>query len=192
MCAAHAKSGRLLCPVPYLKLQYSSRRAAPCYRKPYHFVPVTPRHTRCSSIDFRLNPQHLGVVSSNSNEVEIPIGGVEDALVQCAVPGFWGHLTIEVRLQKTAALEVELHQEKRTITQTDTDRDTICVVPSNERVTKVRSRMGEVQEKLRLHCPVTSIRGMFKDGHLVSLEITEREQIEPIPFPATGNTKVIR
>lgn len=123
--------------------------------------------------------------------VEIPIAGIEDAFIQCAVPGFYGQLIVEVSLLKTAAFEVELHQEKRTITQT-ADSDTTRIVPSNERVQKVRSRMSEVQEKLHLFCPVTSIKGAFKDGHLVSLEITEREELEAIPFPAQGNTKVIR
>jgi hypothetical protein len=130
---------------------------------------------------------------TSPNVVEIPIAGIEDALVQCAVPGFWGQLIVEVRLLRTAALEVELHQEKRTITQTaDTERDTTRIVPSNERVQKVRSRMGEVQEKLRLFCPVTTIKGAFKDGQLVSLEITEREELAANPFPAAPGTKVIR
>lgn len=126
------------------------------------------------------------------NQFEIPITGIEDALVQCAVPGFWGQLIIGVRLLPTAALEVELHKETKTITQTEAvTRDTERIVPSNDRVNKVRSRMREVQERLRVFCPVTSIKGAFKDGNLVSLEITEREELDPRPFPVPL-TKVIR
>lgn len=129
---------------------------------------------------------------STPNHVEIPIRSIEDALIQCAVPGFWGQLIIGVRLLRTAGLEVELHKETKTIAQTDVTRETEHIVPSNDRVNKVRSRMPEIREKLHVFCPVTSIKGAFKDGHLVSLEITEVEELSPMPFPIVSNTKVIR
>lgn len=131
------------------------------------------------------------------NEVEIPLESIETALVQCAVPGFTGTLTVEVRLQPTAALEVELHTERKTVIPSDKvqrERADTPVIPSNDRVNKVRSRMAEVQSRLKVICTVTSIRAVFKDGHLVSLEIFEREQLDQpkfLPMPAARNTKVI-
>lgn len=129
---------------------------------------------------------------STRTQVEIPLMSIEDALIQCAVPGFWGQLIIGVRLLRSAGLEVELHKETKTIAQTDLGRETERIVPSNDRVNKVRSRMMEIREKMKLFCPVTSIKGAFKDGHLVSLEITEEEELSPMPFPIVSNTKVIR
>lgn len=131
---------------------------------------------------------------ANFNEVEIPLENIETALVQCAVPGFTGTLTVELHLQPSAALEVELHAERKTVTPTERERDTSPVVPSTERVNKVRSRMLELRSRLKVHCPVTSVRAVFKDGHLVSLEIFEREQLDQprmLPMPAAWQTKVI-
>lgn len=183
LCAWWEKLSRLLRPSRLGILEYSLSGSSPV---------LIRRAGVTRSIDFQANSTHLGVVDT-PNQVEIPIIGIEDALIQCAVPGFWGQLIIGVRLLRSAALEIELQKETKTVAQSDSvAREAQPIAPSNDRVQKVRNRMAEVKEKLRVFCPVTSIRGAFKDGHLVSLEITELEDLSPVPFPIARNTKVIR
>jgi hypothetical protein len=112
------------------------------------------------------------------NEVEIPVDQVETALIQCAIPGFWGELTIEVCLERTAALEVTLRAQRTTVTHKDTTREEGPIVPSNERVQKVRAKLPELTEKFKVLCPVSQIRATFRDGHIMTFEVTE---VKPLP-----------
>ena len=113
------------------------------------------------------------------NEVEIPVDQIETALIQCAIPGFWGELMVEVYLEKTAAFEVKLRSERKTVTHPDTTRDQGMIVPSNERVQKVRAKLPELAEKFKLLCPVSSIRATFRDGHIMTFEVTEIKLLPP-------------
>lgn len=111
---------------------------------------------------------------NQKNYVELPLDRIDEALVQCAVPGFWGYLCIEIRLLPMAALEVELHCRRVTVTQpkTTTVEDS-PIVPSNERVNKVRQKLSEFQSKFRIECPIAEAKATFRDGHLMSFEIVE-------------------
>lgn len=116
----------------------------------------------------------------SKHQLELPTDRIEEALVQCAVPGFWGELCITVEILPTAALEVAFHAERKTISQKDTIREELSVVPSNDRVYKVRDKMHELRAKLKLECKVSRVRALFKDGNLVSVELTE---ITALPAP---------
>jgi len=114
------------------------------------------------------------------NEVEIPTERIEDALIQCAIPGFWGELLIEVVLLSSAAFEVQLRSHRKTTTQSDHVREEGPTIPSNERVQKVRAKIPELREKYKLFCPVSEIRATFRDGHLITFTVTE---VKPLPPP---------
>ena len=111
---------------------------------------------------------------SEKSHVDLPLDRIDEALVQCAVPGFWGSLDIEIHVCESAALEVELTCRRNTITQTNAIvKEEGTIVPSNERVNKVRRALSEYQSKFRIECPVAKARGTFRDGHLITFEITE-------------------
>jgi hypothetical protein len=110
---------------------------------------------------------------SPKSQVELPLDRIDEALVQCAIPGFWGELSIEVKILPAAAFEVELHIERRTVTQTNTVKSDVAIVPSNERVNKVRQGFSAYAQKFRLECPVSQLRAQFRDGHLVGIEVSE-------------------
>jgi len=106
-------------------------------------------------------------------QVELPLDRIDEALISCAIPGFWGELCVDVTVLPTAALEVEFHCVRKTITQTSIVKSDVAIVPSNERVNKTRAKLSEYRDKLRLECPVAQIRALFRDGHLVTFEIAE-------------------
>jgi hypothetical protein len=107
------------------------------------------------------------------SQVGLPLDRIDEALVQCAIPGFWGELCVDVKVLPAAALEVELHIERRTITQTQVAKSDVAIVPSNDRVNKVRRGFSQFAEKLRLECPVSRLTARFRDGHLTGIEVTE-------------------
>lgn len=111
---------------------------------------------------------------NNKSTTALPTERLDEALVQCAIPGFWGDLTIDINLRPTAATEVDFHIERKMITQVDTARSDVAIVPSNERVKKVRNGLLMIAGKLRLECPVSRLVAKFRDGHLYSFEIAER------------------
>ena len=113
------------------------------------------------------------------NEIELPTDRIEEAMIQCAIPGFWGELTIEVYLEQTAGLEVTLRTHRKTITHQDSIREDGPIVPSNERVQKVRAKLPELRGRWKLFCPVSAIRATFRDGHLMSFEVTEVKPLLP-------------
>lgn len=93
--------------------------------------------------------------------------------MQCAIPGFWGELSVDLSLRETASLAVDLRIERRTVTQTDVVKSDVAIVPSSERVQKARQKLSEYAGTLRLVCPVPHLSAKFRDGHLVTFEITE-------------------
>src|SRR5208283_5883007 len=97
----------------------------------------------------------------------------------CAIPGFWGELSVDVNLLPAAALEVELHIERKTVTQTGVSKTDVAVVPSNERVSKARQGFSPFAPKFRLECPVSHLRAQFRDGHLAGIEIAEISVARP-------------
>jgi hypothetical protein len=107
------------------------------------------------------------------SQLEIPLERVEHALFAAAIPGFYGDVTIELRLMNTAAFEVEMTAKRKTISQGDVSKDQGPVVPTNERVSKIRAKLSEISPRVRLYLPVTTLRAVFKDGHLVAFEVTE-------------------
>lgn len=121
------------------------------------------------------------------NELDLPLERIEEALIQCAIPGFYGEVRFEIKVLQTAALEVELLQERKTLTQKDTARDDGPIVPSNDRTQRVRARLPEIQSHMRIVCPVSTIRALFKDGNLVTLEFTEVKDLRLIDdLPLVG------
>lgn len=118
------------------------------------------------------------------HQIELPIDRIEEALIQCAIPGFWGELTITIDVQPTAALEVAFHAERKTISQKDTVREELAVVPSNERVYKVRNKISEIRNRFVLECKITNVRAIFRDGQLVHIELTEFTKLPaPVRLP---------
>jgi hypothetical protein len=113
------------------------------------------------------------------NELELPVGTIEDALIQCAIPGYWGEVRFEVEILPAAVLGVQLRRVRRTTTTKDLVSDNGPITPSDQRVDKVRSKMPDLREKFRLHCPVKEIRAVFKDGNLVQFDVTDVERVPP-------------
>lgn len=107
------------------------------------------------------------------SQVELPLDRIDEALIQCAVPGFWGQLVIEPSVLPTASFEVELHIERHTTTQTNVAKSDVAVVPSNERVNKVRQAFSVFAKKFRLECPVSRLTARFQDGHLTGIDVVE-------------------
>ena len=83
-----------------------------------------------------------------TKRLDLPTERIEEGLVQCAVPGFYGELSFEIYMMPTAALEVGLRQVRKTITQKDVIREDGPIIPSNERVSKVRAKLPELREVL--------------------------------------------
>lgn len=108
------------------------------------------------------------------NKTEIPTQRIEDALREGAIPGFWGTIRIGVRLNPTAALEVDLLQEKTSITDGAKQREISNVIPTmNDRISRVKIKIAELRERLNLYCPVTQIEAIFQDGQLIRFAVTE-------------------
>lgn len=110
---------------------------------------------------------------NQKSQVDLPLDRIDEALVQCAIPGFWGELCVDVKVLPTAAFEVELHIERRTVTESATTKSDVAIVPSNERVNKVRQGFSQFARKFRLECPVSRLTARFRDGHLTSIDATE-------------------
>jgi hypothetical protein len=106
-------------------------------------------------------------------QVEIPLEELETALEQCAVPGFFGDLLVEVQLLPSVRFEIQFHIERRTVTMPAVTKTDIVASPSNERVHKVRSKLGEFRGKFRVECPVSRAKATFRDGHLITFETVE-------------------
>lgn len=118
------------------------------------------------------------------HQIELPIDRIEEALIQCAIPGFWGELTITIDVQPTAALEVAFHAERKTISQKDTVREELGIAPTNERVYKVRNKISEIRSRFVLECKVSAVRAIFKDGQLVHCELIECTKLPaPVRLP---------
>lgn len=122
---------------------------------------------------------------NEQNQIALPLQRIEEELLQCARPGWYGELCLEIQILESAAFEVNLKIERRTITNKDVTKDQTGLIPSNERFNKVRQRLSEVQEKFRLACPIYQMRALFKDGNLVSIEFLDRKTI-PLAVPAVA------
>lgn len=110
---------------------------------------------------------------NHENKIAIPTERIEDVLRQGAVPGFWGTIRIAIRLNQTAALEVDLLAEKISVSD-GKSREVSNVIPAmNGRFNKVKLRMAELREVFNLFCPVTQVEAIFQDGELVRFAVTE-------------------
>jgi len=116
-------------------------------------------------------------------QLELPTEAIEDALIQCAIPGFYGELCVEIKILPTAALEVSFQSTRKQTTQTEVVKQTHPIVTSNERVSKVRQKISEVKQRLRLQCPVSCLRALFRDGNLVHFEVTEVGELATAKLP---------
>ena len=78
------------------------------------------------------------IVEPKINEVPISMDNIEQALLVFAIPGMYGSVRIKLRLLPTAATEVMLGVEHRTVTRLDVAKSEQHVIASNERYNRVR------------------------------------------------------
>ena len=121
-----------------------------------------------------------------SHQVTIPIDRIQERLLQCAVPGFWGEVSIEVQVLPRAAEEVCFSSERKTTTLTDCVKQTEPIGSSSERSSLVRNKVAELGPLFRLECPLARMRATFRDGKLVSVELTDRIEIPPAGSGSVG------
>ena len=117
-----------------------------------------------------------------TNKIAIPTVRIEDILREGAVPGFWGTITIQVRLNQNAALEVDLLTEKTSHSDgsTKTREVSNVIAVNNGRYHKVKMKIAELRDRLNIFCPVTHVEAIFQDGDLVRFSVTEvKEPAEP-------------
>lgn len=113
----------------------------------------------------------------HENKIAIPTERIEDLLREGAVPGFWGTVRIKVRLNPSAALEIDLITERTTYTDGGKQRETTNVIPAgNDRWDRVRMKIAELRDKLTLVCPVTKIEAAYQDGKIVRFSVTEIQE----------------
>jgi len=111
-----------------------------------------------------------------ASDVPISTMNIEQALLSFAVPGIWGSVRIKIRPLRTAASEVMLLIEHRTVSRIDVAKAEQHVIASSERYNRVRSVLAEKADQFKLLCPVREIIGNFQDGKLSSLEIVNENQ----------------
>jgi hypothetical protein len=110
---------------------------------------------------------------NEKNHVPLPTERIDEAMLSCAVPGFYGELRIELSILKEAARGVNLRIERHTVTQTQTSKSDVAILSANERVSKARQAFSPFGPKLRLECPVPALVLKFRDGFLSSIEQSE-------------------
>ncbi len=119
-------------------------------------------------------PQDADVEAVN-NSVLIPLDQLEDALRSFAVPGKYGSVRIQVLVRPTAAQEIDWDVERRTITDAKVSKETVAVVPSNDRAYRVRDEVRAHAEDFKLVCPVAEVTCEFRDGFLQQWKMVKRE-----------------
>lgn len=117
----------------------------------------------------------------HDNKIAIPTERIEDLLREGAVPGFWGTIRIQVRLNPAAALEIDLLTERTTHSNGGKTREQTNVIPANnDRWDRVRMKIAELRDKFSLVCPVTKIEASYQDGKIMNFAVTEvQEPAEP-------------
>jgi len=110
-----------------------------------------------------------------TNQVEIPLGQVEDALCQRAVPGFTGSVIVHIKVLPTAAFEVEFRYETDTVLQLQKKQDPEMAVITNARVASVRRALAENANLFRIGTPLHAIRCHFENGELRKMHAKEVE-----------------
>jgi hypothetical protein len=110
------------------------------------------------------------------NEVPISMDNIEQALLVFAIPGMWGSVRIRLKLLPTAAQEVMLAVEHRTVTRLDVTKSEQHVIASNERYNRVRQCLAEKQHEFRVLCPISEVVGNFQDGKMSSVEIVRTNE----------------
>ena len=101
---------------------------------------------------------------------------IEQALLMFAIPGMWGSVRIKVRLLPTAAQEIMLAIEHRTVTRLDVTKSEQHVIASNERYNRVRECLAEKAREFRVICPIREVIGHFQDGKMSSIEIVRADE----------------
>jgi hypothetical protein len=108
------------------------------------------------------------------NQVPIALDSIEQALLQFAIPGTYGSVRIQLQVLKTAAEEILLTTEHRTVTRLDVAKsDPQKILATNERFNRVRMSIAEQARELRLSCPISEIIAHFQDGRMASLELVK-------------------
>jgi hypothetical protein len=131
---------------------------------------------RLGNLDNRQESATILVLSAflmAPNEVPIALDSIEQALLQFAYPGNYGSVRIRLKVLKTAAEEILLTTEHRTVTRLDVATSEQKIIASNERFNRVRASIAEKARELRLTCPVSEIIAHFQDGRMASLELVK-------------------
>jgi hypothetical protein len=116
------------------------------------------------------------IVEPKINEVPISMDNIEQALLVFAIPGMYGSVRIKLRLLPTAATEVMLGVEHRTVTRLDVAKSEQHVIASNERYNRVRQCLAEKANEFRVICPIREVIGNFQDGKMSSVEIVRGDE----------------
>jgi hypothetical protein len=116
------------------------------------------------------------ILEAKVNEVPLSIQNIEDALLAFAIPGMYGSVRIRLKLLPTAAHEVMLAVEHRTVTRLDVTKSEQHIIASNERYNRVRQCLAEKAQEFRVVCPISEVIGHFQDGKMSSVEIVRENQ----------------
>jgi len=108
-----------------------------------------------------------------ANQVPIALDSIEQALLQFAYPGNYGSVRIQLTILPTAAREIMLDTEHRTVTRLDHATTQQKINETNERFQRVRAAIAEQIREFRLSCPVSEIIANFQDGKIATLELVK-------------------
>jgi hypothetical protein len=107
---------------------------------------------------------------NEKTHVLLPTERIDEAMLSCTVPGFYGELRIELSILKEAARGVNLRIERHAVTQTMSTKSDVGILSANDRVSKARQDFSPFGSKLRLECPLPTLVLKFRDGFLSSIE----------------------
>ena|ERR1700733_92130 len=116
------------------------------------------------------------IIEPKVNEVPISMDNIEQALLHFAIPGMYGSVRIKLKLLPTAAHEVMLAVEHRTVTRLDVAKSEQHVIASNERYNRVRQCLAEKAHEFHVLCPIREVIGNFQDGKMSSVEIVRGDE----------------
>lgn len=106
--------------------------------------------------------------------VLIPTVEIEKALAKAAIPGFYGDVTIEIRIKpeavenvaltisRTATLKAAAPEQRPAAGKSEAARDVM-----------VHQAVLKLKEKLQLRCGLVEIKANFADGKLLDLKLTD-------------------
>lgn len=108
-------------------------------------------------------------------EVQIPVQGIETRLLHGALPGFNGSLTLSFEIGAGAIEFVSILTERNgTLSAKSAERASVST--EDQRRARVRQKVLDVAEKLRMKLGVVQLVAHYHDGLLEKFEVVDRPE----------------